>query len=255
MTISTKRQHEQTNVLRKNVNPEIFFIDHINISLKHNCNRSVLHLNYSGTKKLIEKFLFCLYTSDWETSMVGMIFKVSINDNKEKVNQESKTVYFSSKNHSGNSSYRQNKESTKSVLTVLSDTPSDTLNGLHEQRLNHRKNIIVGHLNINTIRNRFSSFKYLVLKETDTCLLSETKTDDSFPNSQFFTESYRMFRKDRNKNVGALLLYINESSFGKLINSFDFKEGSEIIVFEFSNSNKKLLLLRNYKPFSQNAFH
>ena len=87
--------------------------------------------------------------------MVSMNFRVSINANKEKANQESKTVNSSSKNHSRNYSNRQNKESAKSVLTVSSDTPCDTLNGLHEQRLNHPKNVIIGHLNISSIRNKF----------------------------------------------------------------------------------------------------
>ena len=118
--------------------------------------------------------------------MVGMNFWVSINANKEKENQESKTVNSSSKSHSRNYSNRQNKESVKSVLTVSSDTPYDTLNGLHKHRLNHPKNVSIGHLNINSIRNKFSGFKDLVLKETDICLLSKTKIDESFPNSQFF---------------------------------------------------------------------
>ena len=61
-----------------------------------------------------------------------------------------------------------------------------------------------------------------------------------------------MFRKDRNKNYGGLILYINEGISGKLINSYDFKEGSETIVFEFSISNKKWLLLWTYDPPSQN---
>ena len=61
-----------------------------------------------------------------------------------------------------------------------------------------------------------------------------------------------MFRKDRNKNGSGLILYINERFPGKLINSYDFKEGSEIIVFEFSISSKNWLLLRNYKPPSEN---
>ena len=134
--------------------------------------------------------------------MVGMNFRVSINAYKEKANQESKTVNSSSKSHSRNYSNRQNKESPRSILTVSSDTPCDTLNVLHEQRLNHPKNVIIGHLNTNSIRNKFSGFKDLVLKETDICLLSETKIDDSFPSSQFFAEGYRMFRKDRNKNGG-----------------------------------------------------
>ena len=112
---------------------------------------------------------------------------------------------------------------------------------------------MIGNINISSIRNKFSSFKDLVLKETDICLLPETKIDDSFPNSKFFTEGYIIFQKDRNKNVGGLILYmLNEGILGKLINSYDFKEGSEIIVFEFSISNEKWLLPGNYKPPSQN---
>ena len=117
-----------------------------------------------------------------------------------------------------------------------------------EQRLNHPKNVIIGHLNINSIRNKFPGFKDLVLKENDICLLSETKIEDSFPNSQFSTEDYRIFRKDRNKNGGGLILYVNEDIPSKSVNSYNFKEGPEIIIFEFSISNKKWLLLVNYKP-------
>ena len=57
-----------------------------------------------------------------------------------------------------------------------------------------------------------------------------------------------MFRKDG----GGLILYVNEGIPGKLINSYDYKEGSEIIVFGFSISNKIWLLLGNYKPPSRN---
>ena len=39
---------------------------------------------------------------------------------------------------------------------------------------------------------------------------------------------------------------------GKIINSYKFKENSEITVFEFSVSNKKWLLLSSYRPPSQN---
>ena len=74
----------------------------------------------------------------------------------------------------------------------------------------------------------------LFLKKLIFFLSSQTKTDDSFPNSQFFAVGYRMFRKDRNKNGGVFILYINEGIPGKLINSYDFKEGSEIILFEVS---------------------
>ena len=57
-----------------------------------------------------------------------------------------------------------------------------------------------------------------------------------------------MYRKDRTTTGGGLLLYINENLPGKIINSDKFKENSEIILFEFSVSNKKWLLLGIYKP-------
>ena len=168
--------------------------------------------------------------------MVGMNFRVSINANKEKANQKSKTVNSSSKSHSRNYSNRQNKNSAKSVLTVSSDTPCNALNGLHEQRLNHPKNVIMGHLNINSIRNKFSGFKDLV----------------HFQTPSFSQKAIECFEKIEKKNGGGLILYVNEDIPGKLINSYNFKEESEIIVFEFSISNKKWLLLGSYKPPSQN---
>ena len=61
-----------------------------------------------------------------------------------------------------------------------------------------------------------------------------------------------MYRKDRTKTGGGLLLYVNEDIPGKIINSYKFKENSEIILFEFSVPNKKWLLLGNYRPPSQN---
>ena len=60
-----------------------------------------------------------------------------------------------------------------------------------------------------------------------------------------------MHRKNRTKNGGGLLLYVNENLPSKIINSYKFKENSEIILFEFSVSNKKWLLLDNYKSPSQ----
>ena len=74
----------------------------------------------------------------------------------------------------------------------------------------------------------FQAFKDFALKGTDICLLSETKIDYSFPNFQFFTEGYKMFCKDRNKSGGGLILNIKEGIPSKLINSYDFKEGSKL---------------------------
>ena len=45
--------------------------------------------------------------------------------------------------------------------------------------------IIIGHLNINFIENKFSSLVSLVKDKLDIFIVSETKIDDSFPENQF----------------------------------------------------------------------
>ena len=175
------------------------------------------------------------------------------NKNKGK-RKKNKKVYSrnsvekSSDEHIGLSSNNTNEF----FLSESSDTLNDDLIGLSKQRLKYPKNLTIGHLNINSVRNKFSSLQQTVLNKTDILLLSETKIDDSFPNSQFYAEGFKMYRKDRTKTGGGLLLYVNENLPGKIINSYKFKENSEIIVFEFSVSNKKWLLLGNYRPPSQN---
>ena len=102
------------------------------------------------------------------------------------------------------------------------------------------------------MRNKFSSLQQTVLSKMDLILLSEIKTDDSFLDSQFFAEGYKMYRKDRTKTRGGLSFYVNGNLPGTMISSYKFKENSEIILFEFSTTNKKWLLLGNYEPLSQN---
>ena len=171
------------------------------------------------------------------------------NKNKDKRKRNKKvnsrnSVEESSYEHIGLSSNNSNE----SFLSESSDTLNDNLIELSKQRLTYPKNRIIGHLNIQSLRNKFSSLQQTVLSKTDILLLSETKIDDSFPDSQFFAEGFKVYRKDRTKTGGGLLLYVNENLLGKIINSYKFKGNSEINLFEFSVSNKKWFLLGNYKP-------
>ena len=127
-----------------------------------------------------------------------------------------------------------------------------TMNLLHQQRLKYAKNLIIGHFNINSIRNKFLDFKELILSDTDIYLISETKLDDSFPDQQLHVNGYKMFRKDRNKFGGGLILFAKENIPSKVFNTFRFSEECEIISIDFSISNTKWLLLGIYNPPSQN---
>ena len=44
----------------------------------------------------------------------------------------------------------------------------------------HPKNLFFGHLNVNSIRNKFVSIQELIKRTFDIFLISETKIDDSF---------------------------------------------------------------------------
>ena len=61
-----------------------------------------------------------------------------------------------------------------------------------------------------------------------------------------------MFRKDRNKFGGDLILFVKENIPYKVLNTFLFSEECEMISIDFSISNKKWLLLGIYNPPSQN---
>ena len=86
-------------------------------------------------------------------------------------------------------------------------------------RLQNAKNVTIGALNVNSLRNKIGAVEELITNNIDICLLSETKIDESFPNKQFYIRHYKTFRRDRNKHGEGLLFYINENIPCKLINS------------------------------------
>ena len=74
----------------------------------------------------------------------------------------------------------------------------------------HLKNLFFGHLNVNSIRNKFVSIQELINRIFDIFLISETKIDDSFTNGQFKIEGYKSFRKDRDAFGRGLFFYVNK---------------------------------------------
>ena len=69
--------------------------------------------------------------------------------------------------------------------------------------------LIVGHLNINSIRNKFEFFEDVINRNLDIILLPEAKLDDSFPSAEFILKEYGVpYRFDRNFKGGGLLFHI-----------------------------------------------
>ena len=64
-------------------------------------------------------------------------------------------------------------------------------------------NLIVGHLNTNGLRNKFSEIEYMFLQNTlNIFFVSETKLDESFPKHQFNVPWFKSHRADRNSHGG-----------------------------------------------------
>ena len=67
------------------------------------------------------------------------------------------------------------------------------------------KNTIIGHLDVNSLKNKFV-FAQDLIRDFDIFLISESKLDDTFPNDQFKIDHYKIFRFDRNRYGGGLVL-------------------------------------------------
>ena len=71
--------------------------------------------------------------------------------------------------------------------------------------------IIVTHLIINPLRNKFDSFIGQITGNTDILMVWETKLDDSFPIGQFIIEDFDvLYRVDQSANDGGIMLLVRE---------------------------------------------
>ena len=97
---------------------------------------------------------------------------------------------------------------------------------LKSLRIRNLNKIVVGHLNINSIRNKFDFLAHQVQGNIDIPMISETKHDESFPLGQFLLDGYSVpFRSDRDGNGGGILLFIREDIPSKLLPMNNNTEG------------------------------
>ena len=115
-------------------------------------------------------------------------------------------------------------------------------------KVKHPKNLFFGHLNVNSIRNKFVSIQELIKRTFDIFLISETKIDDSIPKAQFKIEGYKSFTKDRDTFGGGLLFYVNEKPNCTSLKRCLPNTIIQILPLEIRLLNSKWLILGTYKP-------
>ena len=97
--------------------------------------------------------------------MVGMntLSKESIRVRNKNKGKRKKNNKVDSRNSVEESSYEyiglSSNNMNESFLSESSDTLNDDHIGLSKQRLTYAKNLIIGHFNINSVRNKFSSLQ------------------------------------------------------------------------------------------------
>ena len=125
-------------------------------------------------------------------------------------------------------------------------------NILKEIRIKNVNKLIIGNLNINSIRNKFEDLKVFIDKTFDILIITETKIDASFPENQFMIEGYcKPYRLDRNKYGGGVLMYVREDIPSKILIEYKQPNDIEGIFVEINLRKVKWLLFGSYHPPNQ----
>ena len=138
--------------------------------------------------------------------------------------------------------------------TYTTDTPEEGVSEkIRRLRIHNPKKVIIGHLNINSIPNKFEGIMDLVAKNIDVFLISETKIDDSFPEAQFSYNGYSLpHRRDRFFGAGGLLLYVNEDIPSKKLKDHILPDDIEILCVEINFKKQKWIIISIYNPPNMN---
>ena len=146
-----------------------------------------------------------------------------------------RTLHLASFNISGSDSGSYIERNTEDIIRNLSPYAN--------------KYCVIGSFNINSLSGKFSEVQEWI-QVFEILTIQETKIDSSFPNSQFAIEGYNMYRRDRKKGGGVIVLYIR-----KTIPSYRLRikcNEVEAIVGDIQIGQQHISLICGFKPPSVN---
>ena len=118
-------------------------------------------------------------------------------------------------------------------------------------RFSNIHNALIGHLNINSIRNKLNELKIISKDFMPTVLaISETKVDASFPNIQFLLDTHcntADFCKDRSNHGGGLIIDIHKGIPCKRHQIYK-ETNIESNCFKTALNKRKWLIFAIYRP-------
>ena len=129
--------------------------------------------------------------------------------------------------------------------------PKDFISDLKNLRYCNPRNVIIGHININSLRNKYDPIRSILHNGLcDIFTLSETKLDGSFPTAQFHITNFVLHRKDRNAHGGGIITYIRSDLPHRRRFDLEFNASTfEFIILEVQLYKKeKWFICSCYKP-------
>ena len=103
---------------------------------------------------------------------------------------------------------RANKMASRNRINSGNSYPQ-----VQQHRSKNPKNVILGHLNVNSLRSKIEAVEELMRNIIDISLFSETKLYETFPNQEFKISGYKMFRRDKKKNMAGVLCFTSKKIF------------------------------------------
>ena len=135
----------------------------------------------------------------------------------------------------------------------LPETEADCFERMNKLRLKYPRNIIIGYININSIRNKFDGFSEIMSNKVNILIVAETKLGSSFRSGQFTINGFgKPIRLDVSSNSGGLLVYIRNGIISKQLKDLGIPNDIEIVPIEINIRKEKWLLLPVYRNPSQN---
>ena len=120
---------------------------------------------------------------------------------------------------------------------------------LREIRSKNLDRVLIGSLNINSVRNKFDALSDLVEGKLEILLISESKLDASFYSANFVIPGFSTpYRRDRNCFGGGILVYIREDIPSKLLATIQIPDNVECLIIEIRLKKIKWILINLYNP-------
>ena len=125
---------------------------------------------------------------------------------------------------------------------------------LSDFRSNNPSNLNFCHLNIKSVRNKFTDFQEIINGNVDVISIAERKIDASFTSAQFVFEGYHSpYRLDVSNRSRGILVYVKSSILSRRLSCENLCDSIQAVPFEINLRKEKWLVISIYRPPSQNS--